>query len=1039
MNELETFESIVDHEEAAPSTEPESGLAAEPLFAALLRRAVAKIWGDDRVMADFVDHVAQPLSDLLGHESAKGGNFARDMQALGKDTARYSFDQSVRGHLINGLFPALHAARTLREWGAPQFRHYDDPTRRLFIAGFVLHDWLKLPGVESELEAAGFSHAESIGPAQLRTVEAVFRRWCEQLGLDAFLEPLGGPPEVLHDLVFVACNTQVRWGTLRNLGLLPRLTFGAQQRGLCEQLSRLADYLTYIARNPRDVAADASIRNLISRLSDQGAYFSYHHLADNRGILTNLIHNSVLAALSDDAWRVPVLYAPSGVVYLARKGAPAPPPAADLADAVVEKLKDLVGTKLYRSLEGFKRDGKGLKFAGYYWQYFDLPAMIGLSPRAAFRIIHAGKDASAGKRFEKMRSNEWLPAGVDLDLPDDVRVDQLAEWCYLAEKIVADRQRHFDTATFLLKEMDLLDLKDNFEAVPRDNRAGGVGYHWYFAAGHYLKRHPGLDPGGWQERVEALAGRLSEEVTREAGPERGAEPGDEWGDVRAYVGQVLSMGGAKEAGESRAYFVTELHRYRNAKRRGQGTTSTCSLCSSPFEVGKQQEAAVLFAPMVYSNKLSLHGSDALRNICSICGLETMLRQLFMNHTRASGGDFEGRRMRYLYFYPTYFFTPETREVFEEVYAGLHNPSFTDLRRQLVTGQGLATRVKLDPATLQRLAPLLLAPPDPENDRYMRMHFSELEPGAFYFLGVNPPGRDAKDAEAWIHPAFLALLLPVCLDVKVVASESTIPLLVEADELPETVFLDGPHAFVSRLAPQERVNVDEVLPTLQRLMVAYLIQMDAHSGMGRAGFDYRWQDMPAVARNLAASPLYAFHYLKKWQRRQGLDSLPIGKAHLYLSYAEDYLADERRNPMSHARELTTLYRRFYRARRYNSNSILRPLHIAAGTLLTADRRLFDSPEALTELVFGELRRRVSKLQSDGLAFFPRGSTWEERESAMRQFTDYLVNQVYLGAMKGDPSALRGKQLNMLGSACEAIYRDESAKDWAERQEVEVAEE
>jgi CRISPR-associated protein Csc3 len=245
--------------------------------------------------------------------------------------------------------------------------------------------------------------------------------------------------------------------------------------------------------------------------------------------------------------------------------------------------------------------------------------------------------------------------------------------------------------------------------------------------------------------------------------------------------------------------------------------------------------------------------------------------------------------------------------------------------------------------------------------------------------------------------------------------------------------------VSRLAPQERVNVDEVLPTLQRLMVAYLIQMDAHSGMGRAGFDYRWQDMPAVARNLAASPLYAFHYLKKWQRRQGLDSLPIGKAHLYLSYAEDYLADERRNPMSHARELTTLYRRFYRARRYNSNSILRPLHIAAGTLLTADRRLFDSPEALTELVFGELRRRVSKLQSDGLAFFPRGSTWEERESAMRQFTDYLVNQVYLGAMKGDPSALRGKQLNMLGSACEAIYRDESAKDWAERQEVEVAEE
>jgi CRISPR-associated protein Csc3 len=351
-------------------------------------------------------------------------------------------------------------------------------------------------------------------------------------------------------------------------------------------------------------------------------------------------------------------------------------------------------------------------------------------------------------------------------------------------------------------------------------------------------------------------------------------------------------------------------------------------------------------------------------------------------------------------------------------------------------------VNLDSATLQRLEPLLLAPRDEldlENDRYVRMHFSELEPATFYFLGVNAPGRDSKDAEAWIHPAFLSLLLPLCLDVKVVASESSIPLLLEADELPETVFLDGPHAFVQHLTQKERVNVDEVLPTLQRLIVAYLIQMDANSGMGRAGFDYRWQDIPAVARDLATTPLYAFHYLKEWQRRQRLESLPTGKAHLYLMYADNYLADERSNPMSYARELTQLYRRFYRARRYNSNSILRPLSIAAQTMLNADRRLFDSPEALTEAVFGELRRRVTKLQQDGLAFYPRGIRREEREEAMHKFADYLVKEIYFGAFKGDPSALRGKQLNLLSSACEAIYRDESAKDRAEQEEVEVVEE
>ena len=39
----------------------------------------------------------------------------------------------------------------------------------------------------------------------------------------------------------------------------------------------------------------------------------------------------------------------------------------------------------------------------------------------------------AGKRFAKMRDGGWMATEVDLDLPDDLRVDQLAEWCYLAE------------------------------------------------------------------------------------------------------------------------------------------------------------------------------------------------------------------------------------------------------------------------------------------------------------------------------------------------------------------------------------------------------------------------------------------------------------------------------------------------------------------------------------------------------------------------------------------------------------------------------
>ena len=131
-------------------------------------------------------------------------------------------------------------------------------------------------------------------------------------------------------------------------------------------------------------------------------------------------------------------------------------------------------------------------------------------------------------------------------------------------------------------------------------------------------------------------------------------------------------------------FVSEFTRYQDAKRTGRGRTSVCSFCSSPFET-KQQESAILFAPQVYSNKLPLHGATAIRDICPICSLETMLRQILMNRSNA-GSRFEGRQVRYLYFYPTYFFSPETLDVFRTIHRRLRRVSFTELRRQLLKEQ-----------------------------------------------------------------------------------------------------------------------------------------------------------------------------------------------------------------------------------------------------------------------------------------------------------------------------------------------------------------
>lgn len=1031
----EKIDVLNELEDDLPPQEEKAAIAEVPLFSALLKDVVTKLWEGDEVMSAFVEHVAAPLSDELGTTAAKGGIFAEKHLAEGrKRVDDYIHDQSMRAHLINGLFPTLHLSRTLKVWGAPRFRAYDDTTRRIFIAGYVLHDFLKLPGVEKTLEAAGFSHDKAIGSEQMPILEEIFGQWCETLGLDIFLKPVGGAGTTVHDLIYIACNTQVRWGTMRNLSKFPRLRLSAAQLSLAEDLSHLSDLLAYVIQTPLEVNTNAGIQDDVSTLSNGMARLTYHHLADNRGVLTNFIHNAALQAMTGE-FRVPLLYAPSGVIYLENKTqTPETPTTSSIADATIEKIKTIVGATLKKTQNGIKRDGKGMKYASYYWLFFELSTFIEIGQKATFKVIKDGKKPSSGKRFEKMRAGKWMPAQVDIDLPDDLRVDQLAEWCYLAEKQVAECLPDFSTDGFLLAEMGLGGLEDDFKTVPRDNRAGGVGYHWYFAAGTYIKQHSELSPSELMEKTVEWALKLSKAVQERQSATVETNEYNDWDDLREYVSHTLTIGGRNKP-DLRPALETELSRYASAKRKGRGTTQVCALCSSPYRVDKQREAAVLFAPQVYSNKKPLHGSDAIRDICSICSMEMMLRQILMNRSVASGGDFEGRRVRYLFFYPMYFFTPETLEVVRSVANKIKRPSITELRAQLVNHDGV---VDFSSKTLQRLQEFLFSEVlDPANDRYVRLHFHESETVTFDFLGVPPPSREPKDAEAWIHPALLSLILPICLDIKVVASEVSTPLLLEANEINETVFLDAPHAAIQYLTNgQTRLNIDRVLPAAQRLLASYFIHVDANASSGASGFDYRWQDIPATARSLAESPLYALHYLKKWQRKQKLDSLPTKKIAEYLQYLT-YLGDD---PMTnHARELTQLYRQFYRAKRWNSNSILQPITKTARAILDADSRLFNDPETLADAIYGSLRGRIEQAYKEKLAFPPRGSTRESQQTAMRAFVSHFVNEIFYGVFRGDKSALRGKQLNLLKNACEVIYLDEAAKDKAEREQTDIVEE
>ena len=179
------------------------------------------------MLRDFADHVVGRLSDEFATVAAKGGAFFRQKEAeQTKGAERYQRDQTMRAHLINGMLPVLHIARHLRDWGADRMEYYTEETERLFIAGFMLHDYTKIPAVQEYLKKAGFKEMEAPSREKIPILEGIVADWCKKLGLSAFLQRIGGTQHYLQDLLYVIHNTQALWGTIHIPDLLPHVASG---------------------------------------------------------------------------------------------------------------------------------------------------------------------------------------------------------------------------------------------------------------------------------------------------------------------------------------------------------------------------------------------------------------------------------------------------------------------------------------------------------------------------------------------------------------------------------------------------------------------------------------------------------------------------------------------------------------------------------------------------------------------------------------------------------------------------------------------
>jgi CRISPR-associated protein Csc3 len=440
----------------------------------------------------------------------------------------------------------------------------------------------------------------------------------------------------------------------------------------------------------------------------------------------------------------------------------------------------------------------------------------------------------------------------------------------------------------------------------------------------------------------------------------------------------------------------------------------------------------------------------------------------MNQTQAVGKRFEDGKYRYLYFYPTYYFTPETNSFLQKAYTNIAQTRFDSSIKLHFVDKALVanfdrTRYQsvdsfLIDEKLRQKKERINEEEDGKKDHTFKLSYPEDKPLTFYFMAL-PPGRDPTDTESWVMPAWLGLAFPMILDVKTVVSESPIPPYRDGAEFEETVFLDSAPQAIRSLTRRDRFRLDRVLNAwedndgkkysapLNTLTAAYYIHLDVNAKQGKTGYDPNWGKLTELAINLETSPLYVFHYLKQWKRGKDADIPSANRIALYLydfyPCFDPYVQANRTNltidmtaesPLNHPKNLTELYRQFYRAKSskgkpIKANAILKPIDEAADVILKADNAISDDLTSLVAARLFKLMDRVRSQTAEGRYVIKERD--QEREKIL-DFAKYFVKNVFEESFESDRARLAGRQLNIIRDTCEFLYRLEMDKERRQRQ-------
>ena len=714
----------------------------------------------------------------------------------------------------------------------------------------------------------------------------------------------------------------------------------------------------------------------LNRILDVQYQFVYHKVSEQRGILTNLIHNEIVKYMETEKDLLPLLYYPDGVAYLVDRNRDVQIAADELttlSNRVVNQTKSKTSKEFSKFIQGspagIKVDEKCLSLGLSFQQIWNEVRNIISERRYAAKVDDMndrcrGRLQNARGKLQGTKPSKKNPDPmaqitlIDKILaednyllpPDDdvVRIGELVRTYYIF------LNRHFsktisDAWNYIY---DLLELPLEIEDAacrPRYETFNALSDRGYIIGRDLYKNGRNFD-----EIYELIVddGTAVMETSR---------PPSEFEILADYVHKYVDFSFAADRGSN---FVQNLERYVRSNH------IQCSTCGAEFETDEwmKPDVPANIKVQYFSNRLEGGTSrEPKRRVCSICRTQYMLDKICYNVGGSTATFF-------IHLYPISFFTDVFIGAFRAAQERFSNPDFPSVF--LKTDDALRHYQEATQLVLPVSRTKVNGNPLPK--------FSEAL-GNILTIPVNTPGKN--HTEDVLYAVENALLYQRFLGCRAVLTDSSIPLFSGDEYEFSHFFIDHiPPAFRGWL-PDNNLDSDMTQQAFEQLLKLHGIR----SKIGSIDAD----DLVRLIRSLSYDPLELYYITHRMIKREqaGNEPLQFTTVRNTAQPIADVVAQRGgESIMSHIKELARIaWEGRLKGDSLKDNSLAKSLDVAFDSLERWQLER-ETEEEARAIMSKDIARAIERLDP---RFF--GATKLENIS---QFVKVLFDSVYKDVYQGN---------------------------------------